>query len=45
MFFFSLGILKYVYFMLCVCVVNMMDVMFSVYIVRRGTIDTHVWEV
>ena len=43
--FFSLGVLKYVYFMLCVCVVDVMDVVFSVCIVKRGAVGDRVWEV
>ena len=39
--FFSLGVLKY----LCVCVVDVMDVVFSVCIVRRGAVGARVWEV
>ena len=35
--FFSLGVLKYV-----VCVVDVMDVVFSVCIVRRGAVGTRV---
>ena len=31
--------------MLCVCVVDVMDVLFSVCIVRRGTVGARVWEV
>ena len=31
--------------MLCVCVGDVMDVMFSVCIVRRGVADARVWEV
>ena len=31
--------------MLCVCVVEVMDVVFSVSIVRRGTVGARVWEV
>ena len=31
--------------MLCVCVVNVMDVVFSVCIVRRGAAGARVWEV
>ena len=31
--------------MLCVCVGDVMDVVFSVCIVRRGAVDTHVWGV
>ena len=30
--------------MLCVCVVDVMDVGFSVYIVRRGAVCARVWE-
>ena len=30
--------------MLCVCVVHVMDVAFSVCIVRRGVVGAHVWE-
>ena len=33
------GVLRYV------CVRGVMDVMFSVCIVRRGTVGVHVWEV
>ena len=39
--FFSLGVLKYG----CVCVVDVMDVVFSVCIVRRGAVGDCVWEV
>ena len=38
--FFSLGVLKYV-----VCVVDVMDVVFSVCIVRHGAVCACVWEV
>ena len=31
--------------MLCVCVVDVMDVVFSVYIVRHGAVVARVWEV
>ena len=31
--------------MLCVCVGDVMDVMFSVCIVRRGAVSAHAWEV
>ena len=31
--------------MLCVCVVDVMDVVFSVCIVRRGVVGALVWEV
>ena len=31
--------------MLCVCVGNVMDVVFSVCIVRRGAVGARVWEV
>ena len=31
--------------MLCVCVVDEIDVMFSVCIVRRGDVNARVWEV
>ena len=31
--------------MLCVCVVDVMDVMFPVCIVRRGAVSARVWEV
>ena len=31
--------------MLCVCVVDVMDVVFSVCIVRRGAVGACVWEV
>ena len=31
--------------MLCVCVVDVMDVVFSVYFVRRGAVCAHVWQV
>ena len=37
---FSLGVLQYLY----VCVVEVMDVVFSVCIVRRGTVSACVWE-
>ena len=37
--FFNLGALKYV------CVRDVMDVVFSVCIVRRGAVDARVWEV
>ena len=37
--FFSLGVLKYV------CVRVMVDVVFSVCIVRRGAVGARVWEV
>ena len=30
--------------MLCVCVVDVMDVMFAVCIVRRGVVGARVWE-
>ena len=30
--------------MLCVCVADVMDVVFSVCIVRRGAVDACVWE-
>ena len=36
---FGLGVLKYV------CVVDVMDVVFSVCIVRRGAVGARVWEV
>ena len=36
---FSLGVLKYV------CVVDVMDVVVSVCIVRYGAVDARVWEV
>ena len=39
--FFSLGVLKYV----CVCVGDVMDVVFSVCIVRRGAVGARVWGV
>ena len=39
--FFSIGVLK----MSCVCVVDVMEVVFSVCIVRRGTVGARVWEV
>ena len=42
--FFSLGVLKYVV-CLCVCVVDVMDVVFSVCIVRRGAVGARVWKV
>ena len=31
--------------MLCVCVGDVMDVVFSVYIERRGAVGARVWEV
>ena len=31
--------------MLCACVVDVMYVVFSVCIVRRGAVGAHVWEV
>ena len=31
--------------MLCVCVVDVMDVVFSVCIVRRGAVCARVWDV
>ena len=31
--------------MLCICVGDVMDVEFSVCIVRRGAVGAHVWEV
>ena len=31
--------------MLCVCVVDVINVVFSVCIVRRGTVGARVWEV
>ena len=31
--------------MLCLCVVNVMDVVLSVCIVRLGAVGAHVWEV
>ena len=31
--------------MLCVCVVDVIDVVFSVSIVRRGPVGARVWEV
>ena len=31
--------------MLCVCVVDVMDVVFSVCIVRRGAVGARVWKV
>ena len=31
--------------MLCVRIVDVMDVVFSVYIVRRGAVGARVWEV
>ena len=31
--------------MVCVCVVGVMDVVFSVCIVRRGAVGARVWEV
>ena len=31
--------------MLCVCVGDVMDVVFSVCIVRRGSVGAHVWGV
>ena len=31
--------------MLCVCVGDVMDVMFSVCIVRHGSVDARIWEV
>ena len=31
--------------MLCVCVVDVMDVVFSVCIVRHGAVGARVWEV
>ena len=31
--------------MLCVCVVNVMDVVFTVCIVMRGAVGVRVWEV
>ena len=37
--FYSLGVFKYV------CVVYVMDVVFSVCIVRRGAVGARVWEV
>ena len=33
------------YSMLCVCVVDVMDIVFSVCIVRRGAVGARVWEV
>ena len=39
--FFSIGVLKYD---VC-CVVDVMDVVFSVCIVRRGNVGARVWEV
>ena len=43
MFFFSLGVLKYV---VCLCRgCDVMDVVFSVCIVRRGAIGARVWGV
>ena len=49
MFFFSLGVLKYVV-CLCrgcygCCVGDVMDVVFSVCIVRRGAVGARVWGV
>ena len=41
MFFFSLGVLKYV---VCLCR-DVMDVVFSVCIVRRGAVGARVWGV
>ena len=40
--FFSLGVLNS---MLCVCVGDVMDVVFSVCIVRRGAVGARVWGV
>ena len=31
--------------MLCVCVVDVMDVVFSVCIVRRGAVGARIWQV
>ena len=31
--------------MLCVCVVGVMDVVFSACVVRRGAVGAHVWGV
>ena len=31
--------------MMCACVMDVMDVVFSVCIVRRGTVGARVWEV
>ena len=31
--------------MLCVCVVDVMDVVFSVFIVRHGAVGARVWDV
>ena len=31
--------------MVYVCVVDVIDVLFSVYIVRRGAVAAHVWDV
>ena len=31
--------------MLCVCVGDVMDVVFSVYIVKRGAVDARIWGV
>ena len=31
--------------MLCVCVGDVRDVVFSVYTVRRGAVGAHVWKV
>ena len=31
--------------MLCVCIVDVMDVVFSVCIVRRGAVGARAWEV
>ena len=42
--FLSLGVYL-VISMLCVCVVDVMDVVFSVCIVRRGAVGAHVWKV
>ena len=39
--FFNLGVLKIVY----VCVGDVIDVVFSVCIVRRGAVGARVWEV
>ena len=39
--FWSLGVLKYV----VVCVRDVMDVVFSVYIVTRGAVGARAWEV
>ena len=40
--FFSLGVLKYV---VCFCVGDVMDVVFSVCTVRRGAVGARVWGV